>query len=99
MPISGDLYEFSHENIAGSPNSAGVYALYESKSLIYIGKSTISIRDRLSDHKSGRDGYCTQAAHQYRREVSSRATARERELLQEYLNSYGRLPKCNDVTP
>lgn len=99
MPIGGDLYPFTDANIKFSPDQPGVYALYENGPLIYIGHSTTSIRSRLQDHKAGREGGCTQVASDYKREVTSRPAARERELLDEYYRQYGRLPKCNDVRP
>jgi predicted GIY-YIG superfamily endonuclease len=99
MPISGDQYTFSSENVSKAPDQSGVYALYQSNSTTYIGRAQESIRARLQRHKSGHDGSCTQAADTYRREVTSNPVARERELLEEYKKTYGRLPRCNDVVP
>ena len=99
MPIAGDIYPFTDENVDRSPDQPGVYALYQDGALIYIGQSETSIRSRLQDHKAGREGSCTEAATHYRREVTSRPVAREKELLDEYYRQNGRLPKCNDVKP
>lgn len=103
MPITGDLYNFTEDNVNGAPQSAGVYALYDAyKQLVYIGRAkggTTTIRSRLQDHKAGREGLCTQSASYYRREVCSNPVAREAELLMEYKRLNGRLPRCNDVMP
>ena len=102
MPISGDLYKFSKENVDKAPTKSGVYALYKNGTLIYIGRSkgdTTTIRSRLQDHYAGRDGRCTQSADQYRREPCTNPVTRERELLEEYKRKNGTLPKCNEVMP
>lgn len=102
MPISGELYSFTDKNLDNAPDVAGVYALYDGNLLIYIGRAQggqTTIRTRLKDHKSGREGRGTQAASTYRREPCTNPVARERELLQEYQRQYGRLPRCNEVMP
>lgn len=102
MAISGDIYNFSKENIDNAPESGGVYALYQNGALIYIGRSkggTTSIRSRLQDHFAGRDGKCTQLSAQYRREPCTNPVSRECELLDEYKRSFGKLPRCNEVMP
>lgn len=102
MPITGDKYPFTDKNVNVAPLAHGVYTLYEGDVTIYIGRAAgegVTIRSRLQDHKSGRDGPCTKGATYYRREETSRPVAREKELLEEFLNRYGRLPRCNDVMP
>ena len=99
MTINGDKHPFTDENFSNSPDKPGVYQLYDGNTVIYIGKATVSIQSRLRSHKSGDEGSCTKGASHYKREVTSSPTARERELLQEYKDSYGKLPRCNDVMP
>ncbi len=102
MPIQGDLYTFSKKNVDNAPDKAGVYALYQSDTTTYIGRAqggSTTIRSRLQDHYAGRGGNCTKSATDYRRETSSNAASREKELLIEYKNKHGKLPKCNDVMP
>ncbi len=102
MPITGDRYQTTDENVNAAPQVHGVYALYEGDITTYIGRAAgegVTIRSRLQDHKAGREGPCTAAATHYRREELSRPMARERELLEEYRNRYGQLPRCNDVMP
>ena len=102
MTINGDLYPFSTKNVNAAPEKHGVYALYEDGVLIYIGRAAgenVTIRSRLKSHHGGDEGPCTQAATHYRREGNSRSVAKERELIDEYFNRFGRLPRCNDVRP
>jgi hypothetical protein len=101
MPITGDKYPFTPENVNRSPIAKGVYALYEDDVTINIGKGDgeNGIRARLQSHKRGDEGPCTKNASHYRREVCPDPTAREREMLQEYKRTHGRLPRCNDVMP
>ena len=100
MPIQGERYTFSAENIQKAPLSGGVYELYVDDELIYIGRAlgiTATIHSRLQDHFSGREGRSTQQATSYRREVCSNPAEREREILLEYKSMYNRLPRCNGV--
>jgi hypothetical protein len=100
MAISGDKHAFTQENIDRSPAEHGVYALYDGDTTIYFGRAAgagVTIRVRLQAHKRGDEGRCTQSATHYRREVTEAAVSREKELLQEYLDKYGRLPRCNEA--
>ncbi len=99
MPILGDLYAFTEENVKNAPDQAGVYALFDGHEVINYGRAqggSVTIRSRLQDHISGREGPCTQEATSYRRELISDPVAREKELLEEHRRLYGRLPRCND---
>ena len=93
------IYPFNQSNIDAAPNVHGVYVLYDDDGIIYIGRAAgegVSIRTRFRDHKSGREGSCTQNATRYAREQSNLAVAREVELLKWYKEKFGRLPRCND---
>jgi excinuclease UvrABC nuclease subunit len=99
MPISGDKYAFTKDNVNKAPDDHGVYALYDGDVLIYYGRAAgdgVTIGSRLRSHFKGDEGPCTQGATHYRREVTSRPVAREVELLNEFENAYRRLPRCND---
>ena len=99
MPITGKTYPFSKQNVDSAPTSHGVYALYDSTTLIYIGRASgdsVTIRTRLQSHHRGDEGPCTKGASHYKREVTSTPIAREKELLDEYRRAYGKLPRCND---
>ncbi len=99
MPISGDLYAFTEEIVKNAPDQAGVYALFDGDEVIDYGRAqggSVTIRSRLQDHFSGREGPCTQAATAYMREITSYSVSREKELQGEYLRIHGMLPRCND---
>ncbi len=53
------------------------------------------MRNRLQSHKRGDEGRCIQQATFYRRERHKDPVAREQYLQNEYLQKYGKLPKCN----
>lgn len=99
MPINNNKYSFKEINLVYAPDHSGVYALWDGSELIYYGKSEDSVRDRLSQHLNGHDGYCTKNASHFQTETSYNPSSRERELLNEYRYQYGRLPRCNDVMP
>ena len=102
MPINGDSYDFTWANVNNAPERHGVYALYRNGRLVYCGRAAgagVTIRSRLQSHKRGDEGPCTANATRYRREVTESPVSRERELLQEFVQQYGRLPECNDVMP
>lgn len=99
MPIPGSSYSFSQENINKAPTKPGVYALLDSAIIIYYGKASKSIQNRLQRHFNGDEGLCTKGATHYKREETTTPVAREKELLAEYQNSSGQLPRCNDVMP
>jgi hypothetical protein len=101
MPITGDKYPFTDDNISKSPQKNGVYALYDNDITIYIGRASgdNTIRLRLQAHKRGDEGKCTQGASDYKREITSTPITREGELLEEYKKAHGKLPRCNEVMP
>ena len=92
-------YSFTEDNINHyAPNRPGVYGLYDSLDTpIYYGKSDASIQERLKRHISGAEGQCTQYASTFNFEIVNNPIQRERELLEEFKRTYGKLPKCNDV--
>ena len=92
-------YPFTTENINNTFNEHGVYVLFDGGEIIYIGRAAgerVTIRSRLHDHKSGREGPCTKGASHYARERTSNPVARERELLGQHRREHGKLPRCND---
>ncbi len=99
MPISGNRYGFTEKNIDDAPDDHGVYALYHDEELIYIGRAAgkdVTIRSRLRDHLSGREGKGTQQATSYAREITSAPAPREEELLNEYRQQHHKLPRYNE---
>ncbi len=87
-----------------APRSAGVYGLYDRNETIYFGRGE-SIRDRLKSHKNGNEGPCTQTAEYFNCEPTYNTAGgvqtdsgaeREKQLLQEYEQARGQLPRCNE---
>ncbi|MBA7648622.1 hypothetical protein ES703_56410 [subsurface metagenome] len=101
MALSGHRFPFTEQNVNNAPTDKGVYALYDENVTIYIGKGDgeNGIRERLQRHKRGDEGKCTQEASHYCREPCSNPATREKALLEEYKQTYEKLPRCNDVMP
>ena len=87
---------FTKEYIETASNDKGIYYFYEGNEKTYIGSSDHSIRSRLKDHKAGKEGPCTQNAHEFEEQWVANPKAQEQSELQVYKSFYGRLPKCND---
>ncbi len=100
MPIGGDRYPWSKNNVDGAREEGATYSLYSGNKLIYIG-STGNLRKRFQDYwnKNFEDDPCKRDTDAYKREYRSDYRKREIELLEEYKRQHGKLPECNDVIP
>ena len=84
--------------LAGAPDEPGVYALWLGEELIYYGKASggnagrVTIRSRLMEHFQNQ----VDVTH-YSWEISREPAQREHELLREYRETFGRLPRMNDA--
>lgn len=94
MPIAAPLYRFTPAIAHGAPDTAGIYALWQDGELIYLGRATL-IRQRLLEHLQ-RPEPCTGDATDYSWELSLRPADREAELLAQFRERNGRLPRCNE---
>ncbi|MCH8822231.1 MAG: GIY-YIG nuclease family protein [Planctomycetes bacterium] len=94
--ISATKYTFTSSNIDLAPASSGVYVLYDGDTITYYGSSETSVRARLRRHHNGNEGQCTKSATHFKWETTQRPLGREAELLHEYEETYGALPRCND---
>ena len=81
-------YRFTRIVVAGAPDNAGVYTLWDEEELVYCGHGTI--RSRLQDHLSAG----LQVTH-YGWELCGDPLAREAELLAEHQRAFGRPPRLN----
>lgn len=91
-------WPFTAAAVAISPASRGVYLLYSSGRLIYIGAaaSGSGIRQELEKHRGGAYGDCTRGASAFLYELVDDPLARQREYLQAHRAQYGgREPACN----
>jgi hypothetical protein len=96
MAITNPKYRLTRVMVDGAPEEAGVYALWESDELIYVGRAsgTTTIRARLLEHLESQ-APCTMRASHYSWELSLRPALRENEVLGDYQARHGRAPKCN----
>ena len=99
MPISTKPQMFIPTFISRAPDSPGVYVLNDGFNITYYGSASDSIRARLMDHYNGNEGPCTQDAIWFHYESTRSPREKEAELLAEFLEDFGKLPKCNDQTP
>lgn len=86
--------------IAVAPTLPGIYMLYRSGRLIYVGMavSGSGIRAELEAHHRGAYGECTQHATVFDYELSDRPAEALRECLRKHGARYGgRLPPCNQA--
>jgi hypothetical protein len=91
-------WPFTAAAIAISPAARGVYLLYSSGRLIYIGAATdgLGIREELEKHRNGEYGACTCAASAFVYELAEDALARQQQYLEIHRGLYGgREPHCN----
>ncbi len=96
MPISGKMYVLG-ERAKYVPEEAGVYALYnEDRVLIYVGGS-VNLRETFTHYLETNfsDDSRKRETRYYRRESILNWEERVKELLDEYSQEHGELPKLN----
>lgn len=95
MPIAAPIYRFTPVIVHGAPDNSGIYALWLDGEMIYLGRA-VSIRQRLLDLLERSDSACMNDATHYTWELALRPEAREAELLEQFRERHGRLPRCNN---
>jgi len=96
MSISGKMHVWG-DRAKHVPEGPGVYVLYnEAKFLIYIGEST-NLREKFIHYLETNfsDDPRKRETRYYKREFTSRQEDRIKELLDDYRQKHGELPKCN----
>ncbi len=91
-------FPFSGALIAAAPEEAGIYLLWQDGVVIYIGRAMgrgTTIRSRLIDHFSGREGACTRNTTHYSWALVRDPAAREAQLIEEHRARHQRPPRCN----
>ncbi len=99
MTTLNQTFPFSQQFVDLAPSQNGVYLLYQSEALTYIGRAAglfVTIRSRLQSHLRGDEGLCTYYATHFGYQVTPNPVAMEEALLREYFSVAGRLPRCND---
>jgi hypothetical protein len=87
-------YRFTRIVIAGAPDDAGVYALWDGDEVVYYGRAdgpSSTIRSRLLDHYY----QDSRSATHYSWELCRDPAKREAELIGEHQRSFGRPPRRN----
>ena len=95
MPTGAPRHRFTTWQISGAPAAPGVYLLWESDEMIYVGstRGDVSIRSRLQDHYARR--IAPHDATHFSWEITALASEREAELLEEFRIANSRFPRCN----
>jgi len=78
----------------------GVYTLYDkNKDVIYIGESE-NLQQRFSKYvdTNFENDDCKQKTSSYQREFAENPKERKRQLLDDFKNRNGKLPRCNSDT-
>jgi NADPH-dependent glutamate synthase beta subunit-like oxidoreductase/Pyruvate/2-oxoacid:ferredoxin oxidoreductase delta subunit len=84
------LLELTPERLEAIPEAAGVYKLYDADQALYAIAGTANLRESLEERlDSEKAAFCEI-------ELNEMYTARESELLQQYLAEHGRLPEGED---
>ncbi len=76
----------------------GVYVLYDKKNeVIYIGQSD-NLQERFAKYvdTNFEDDICKQKTVAYQREFLDNPKQRQNQLLEDFKNTFGRLPFCNE---
>jgi hypothetical protein len=91
-------YPFTAAAVAHAPEEGGIYGLFQSGELIYLGAASgrpgEGIRDFLGRHLGGAHGECTRSAMQYTWEISIYWATREMEVLAEFRKRHRGRPRC-----
>jgi len=93
VPISLPRQRFTAWRIAGIADRVGVYVLWLGEEIIYIGRATAGMRQRLMEHYT-RQAKPWDATH-FGALPCDTPAQRERELLREAKRTFGRLPRYN----
>lgn len=92
-------WPFTDAAVEIAPASPGVYLLYRSGRLVYIGVAVngSGLRQELESHLRGAYGGCTQAATAFLYELTADPIGLHRQYLRAHKAQYGgRLPACNE---
>lgn len=101
MIIAARRWSFTPTVISGAPETSGVFALFEGERLVYYG-STVpggTLRSALSQHlrRAQAEDAPTHDVTHYSWEIVSMPELRELELLREFYERHGRVPRCNQL--
>ena len=98
MAIFTVKYVFAKDMInLHAQNTGGVYGLYDNAKLaIYYGKSDNNLKQELQNQLSLSEDSCIEDARFFNTEINYTPNKRMKELLDEHMRVFERLPKCNE---
>ena len=101
MPITARRWSFTPTVVSGAPETSGVFALYEGERLVYYGATVPggTLRGALVEHlrRARPEESATREVTHYAWEIVSMPELRELDLLREFHEAHGRVPRCNQV--
>jgi formate dehydrogenase beta subunit len=87
------LLVLTEENIQSVPEAEGVYVLYDEQKEVYQISGVENIRQAIiEEFQKG------SLAKYFSHEVDEMFTAKERQLIQQYMKKHGKMPPGNDIT-
>jgi hypothetical protein len=97
MPIWSRGWPFLDYTIEAAPLDRGVFGLWKAEELLFVGATNegASIRQCLVEHFKGVHGEESRTADHYSWEVASNPEQRKSEVLQQYRQLHGRMPRLN----
>ena len=94
--LSDTLLEFTEERIEQAPNRYGVFILYKSDEVIYIGWGVPTVRGELRGALKTKFGPCVAKATHFQCKQSSDYLNEYNRLIDEYKAHRCALPPCNE---
>lgn len=96
VPIWSRKWPFLDYVIESAPLDPGVFALWHTEELVFIGAAVTSIRQCVMEHFSGEHGPEARMADHYSWEVAKDPEARQQELIVQFAALHGgRWPRLN----
>jgi hypothetical protein len=101
MSIIGRRWSFTPTVVSGAPESSGVFALFEGDKLVYYGATVPggTLRGALVEHlrRARPEESPTHEVTHYAWEIVAMPELRELDLLREYHEAHGRVPRYNQT--
>lgn len=101
MSIMGRHWSFTPTVVSGAPETSGVFALFEGDNLVYYGATVPggTLRSALTEHLgiARPEESPTHDVTHYAWEIVAMPELRELDLLREFHEAHGRVPRCNQV--
>jgi hypothetical protein len=101
MSLTTRRWSFTPTVVSGAPETSGVFALFEGDTLVYYGATAPggTLRSALAEHlrRSRLEESPIHQVTHYAWEIVAMPELRELDLLREFHEAHGRVPRCNQV--